>query len=288
MILLAVLPAAGKSCEFEHATRKKTIMSEFINALPVIISLVIMEGLLSVDNAMVIAAMVSHLPEKQKVWALRAGLAGAYIFRGLTLFFVAIIIANPWIKLAGAGYLVYLMFKHLGKRDSQPGDEHKKVKQAGFWGTVIGVELADLAFSIDNVIAAVALSPKFWVVVVGVFIGIAAMRFVAGFFVNLMEKYPILSQIAYVLVGYVGIQLFVEDIFHVHVNELGKFSFIVGIIAAGFIYNASPLLQRLLSPTFRWLSNGMALVTELIHWFLAPVGALFSKVVGLFKRNRNS
>lgn len=261
-------------------------MSEFINALPVIMSLVIMEGLLSVDNAMVIAAMVSHLPEKQKVWALRAGLAGAYVFRGLTLFFVAAIIANPWIKLAGAGYLVYLMFKHLGSRDTGDGGHAKEHKKAGFWGTVIGVELADLAFSIDNVIAAVALSPKFWIVVVGVFIGIAAMRFVAGFFVKMMEKYPILGKIAYVLVGYVGIQLFVEDLYHVHVGELAKFGIIAGIIAAGFVYNASPLLQRSLSPLFRWLATGMALVTELIHWMLSPIGHLFGAVSRLFKRNR--
>lgn len=263
-------------------------MSEFINALPVIISLVIMEGLLSVDNAMVIAAMVSHLPEKQKVWALRAGLAGAYIFRGLTLFFVAAIIANPWIKLVGAGYLVYLMFKHLGSRETGgDGGPEKEHKQAGFWGTVIGVELADLAFSIDNVIAAVALSPKFWIVVVGVFIGIAAMRFVAGFFVTLMEKYPILGKIAYVLVGYVGIQLFAEDIYHIHVGELAKLGTIAGIIAAGFIYNASPLLQRLLGPLFRWIATGMALVTELIHWALSPLGRLFSTVGRLLKRKRS-
>lgn len=260
-------------------------MSEFINALPVIMSLVIMEGLLSVDNAMVIAAMVSHLPEKQKVWALRAGLAGAYIFRGLTLLFVAAIIANPWIKLVGAGYLVYLMFKHLGSRETGGDIGHaKEHKKAGFWGTVIGVELADLAFSLDNVIAAVALSPKFWIVVLGVFIGIAAMRFVAGFFVKLMEKYPILGKIAYVLVGYVGIQLFVEDIYHVHVGELAKFGIIAGIIAAGFIYNASPLLQRMLGPIFRWLAAGMALVTELIHWVFSPIGHLFSAVGRLFKR----
>lgn len=260
-------------------------MSEFINALPVIISLVIMEGLLSVDNAMVIAAMVSHLPDKQKVWALRAGLAGAYVFRGLALFFVAIIIANPWIKLAGAGYLVYLMFKHLGHRETGDDADKKKLKHAGFWGTVIAVELADLAFSIDNVIAAVALSPKFLVVLVGVFIGIAAMRFVAGFFVKLIEKYPILNQIAYVLVGYVGVQLFLDDLYHIEVSELGKFGIIIGIIAAGFIYNASPLLQRLLGPLFRYLATGMALVTELIDWLFTPLGLLFSVVKGWFKRS---
>ena len=258
-------------------------MAELINALPVIASLIIMEGLLSVDNAMVIAAMVSHLPGKQRVWALRAGLAGAYLFRGLTLAFVTYIIANPWIKLLGAGYLVYIMFKNLGidEEKSQPGSKHAA---RTFWGTVIGVELADLAFSIDNVIAAVALSPKLWIVITGVFIGILAMRFVAGVFVSLMEKYPILETISYILVGFVGCQLFAEEIWHVHVTELGKFSIITGIIAAGLIYSKMPRLQAVLGPIFTAIAKFMGLVAGLINICFSPVTWLSQKVLSLFRK----
>jgi len=258
-------------------------MTELINALPVVISLVIMEGLLSVDNAMVIAAMVSHLPEKQKVWALRAGLAGAYIFRGLTLAFVTFIIANPWIKLVGAGYLVFLMFKHLGIEEVKAGHEKKQATQS-FWGTVIGVELADLAFSIDNVIAAVALSPKFWVVVTGVFIGILAMRFVAGFFVKLMEKHPILESIAYILVGYVGLQLFAEELFQVHVTELGKLGIITGIIVSGLVYSKVGWLQTLLGPVFNLIAKFMGFVAGLIHLIFSPLTWLGRKTFSLFRK----
>lgn len=260
-------------------------MTELINALPVIISLIIMEGLLSVDNAMVIAAMVSHLPGKQKVWALRAGLAGAYIFRGLTLVFVTFIIANPWIKLAGAGYLVYLMFKNLGIQNEKSDAKHGQVSQS-FWGTVIGVELADLAFSIDNVIAAVALSPKLWVVVTGVFIGILAMRYVAGAFVKLMEKYPILESIAYLLVGYVGLQLFAEELWHVHVNEFGKLGIISAIIAAGLIYSKVPLLQTALGPFFSLIAKAMGLVAKLVHFCFSPVTWLGRLVFSLFRKRK--
>jgi tellurite resistance protein TerC len=259
-------------------------MSELINALPVIISLVIMEGLLSVDNAMVIAAMVSHLPEKQRTWALRAGLAGAYIFRGLTLAFVTFIIANPWIKLLGAGYLVYLMFKNLGIDDEKPA--HGSITGSrSFWGTVIGVELADLAFSIDNVIAAVALSPKLWIVITGVFIGILAMRFVAGVFVKLMEKYPILESIAYILVGYVGIQLFAEELWHVHVTELGKLAAIMSIIASGLIYSKTAWLQAVLGPIINIIAKAMGLVARLIGLILSPLTGLGQWVFSLFRKN---
>ncbi len=264
-------------------------MSELINALPVIISLVILEGLLSVDNAMVIAAMVSHLPEKQQKWALRAGLIGAYVFRGLTLAFVTFLIANQWIKLIGAAYLIFLMFKHLGQpEEKQKGGGKAEASDQSFWATVIGVELADLAFSIDNVIAAVALSPKLWVVVLGVFIGILAMRFVAGFFVGLMKKYPILESIAYVLVGAVGFQLFAEELFHFHVSELGKLLMIGAIIASGLLYSKFMILQIMLGPILRFLSYTMGVAAQSVQMFFAPLTRVFWFVVGLFKLNKSA
>lgn len=263
------------------------MMTELISALPVIVSLIILEGLLSVDNAMVIAAMVSHLPGKQKVWALRAGLAGAYIFRGLTLFFISFIIANPWIKLAGAGYLVYLMCKHLALNEEKKKVNASEAVSQSFWGTVIGVELADLAFSIDNVIAAVALSPKFWVVVLGVFIGILAMRFVAGFFVNLMEKYPVLEPVAYVLVGYVGLQLFAEEFLNIHVGEYAKLGVIAGVITTGLLYSKLPWLQTLLNPIFRLLQYVMGLVARIVNFAFFPVTWLCRRIFSLFEKKKS-
>lgn len=254
-------------------------METIVSALPVIISLVILEGLLSVDNAMLISAMVDHLPENQKKRALWYGMAGAYVFRGLALLFVSFLIANPWIKILGAGYLVYLMCKHLGVAEEGEADAHQ-AKKAGFWATVMAVELADLAFSIDNVIAAVAMSPKLWVVITGVFIGIAAMRFVAGIFVNLMKKYPELKNIAYLLVGYVGLQLIAETVWHIHVTELVKLGAIVGIMAVGVIYARVQLLQKVFGPVVRWVGEGMGNLAELVDWALKPITALFSVAAG--------
>jgi tellurite resistance protein TerC len=249
-------------------------MDHIISYLPVILSLIIIEGLLSVDNAMIIAAMVNHLPEKQQKLALRAGLIGAYVLRGVALMFAAFLIANPWIRIVGAAYLVYIMAKHLDVHEE--GEKREaKARKAGFWATVVQVELVDLGFSIDNVIAAVALSKELWAVAAGVFIGMLAMRFVAGTFVKLMKKYPVLETVAYLLVGYVGLQLLAEEIFHFHVGHLYKFGMIVLIMTSSLIYGRVTFLQKVLGPLFRWLGRGFNNLARIVDWAFEPLAGLF-------------
>ena len=86
-------------------------------AFPIIISLIVIEGLLSVDNALAIAALASHLPEKQQQLALKLGIIGAYVFRGLALLCVSLIIENPWLKILGSAYLVWLMASNIVSKD---------------------------------------------------------------------------------------------------------------------------------------------------------------------------
>ena len=237
------------------------IQNTILPALPIIISLVIVESLLSIDNSLVLAAMVSHLPEKQQTWALKAGMLGAYLMRGLALAFVFFIISHPWIKLIGGAYLLYLMCSHLGVDDE---NEDKRI-QAGFWGTVVAVELADMTFSIDNIAAAAALSDKLWVVLTGVFIGIAAMRFVAGLFVQLIKKFPVLAAVAYMLVGWVGAQLWIEYFAEVEISQGVKLGGILGIIATGLIYENVPGVSRVLSPVTGVLGTACHKVAETVE-----------------------
>src|SRR5689334_9697268 len=93
-------------------------LSEILQAIPIIISLIIIEGLLSVDNALAIAAMASHLPGRQKLRALRWGIIGAYLFRGLALGFVTYIIKYAWLKIVGAAYLLHLMASFFAEREA--------------------------------------------------------------------------------------------------------------------------------------------------------------------------
>jgi YkoY family integral membrane protein len=188
-------------------------------SLAIIGNLIIIESLLSVDNAAVLATMVMDLPDKQRDKALKYGIWGAYIFRGLAMIFAAFLIQIWWLKPLGGLYLLYLVYDWWkGKQTPETDDDFFDKKQSwiykmtvgslgNFWATVCLVELMDMAFSIDNVFAAVAFTPNIILVCIGVFIGILAMRFIAQWFVKLMEKYSFLETAAFVVIAILGIKL---------------------------------------------------------------------------------
>ena len=265
-----------------------------IEALPIIVSLIIIEGLLSVDNALAIAAMANHLPGRQKYLALKFGIIGAYFFRGLCLAFAAWIIENPWLKICGAAYLVYLMCDHFrGSEDSKSADI-SKIAQRGFFGTIAAIEIMDLSLSVDNVVAAVAMSPKLWVVCTGVFIGILALRFVAGACIRLIEKFPILEHTAFILVGYVGFILVYELLSDphsglqilpgpVHVTTWQKFVGILLIIGISISYMRSPLVRQALRPLLRLLRMPMNAVAGFVSLILMILFFPFRSLARLLK-----
>ena len=261
-------------------------------ALPVIISLIIIEGLLSIDNALAIAAMANHLPERQKYLALKFGIIGAYLFRGLCLAFAAWIIENPWLKIGGAAYLIYLMCDHIHSKANEEAHPMTKGVERGFFGTIAAIEIMDLSLSVDNVVAAVAMSPKLWVVCTGVFIGILALRFVAGACIKLIEKFPILEHTAFLLVGYVGFILVFEILSDphggmqilpgpVHVTTWQKFIGISIILAISILYSRHPGLQNAMNPFLKMLKIPARLVAMAGHLILLPlrmISDFFTKI----------
>lgn len=195
--------------------------------LLVVFNLIIIESLLSVDNAAVLATMVMDLPGHQRSRALRYGIIGAYVFRGLCLIFAATLVKIWWLKPLGGLYLLYLTYGYFKGKSTpdDPSDDYMDKKSnwlyratlgslGHFWATVALVELMDLAFSIDNVFAAVAFTDRIQLIVLGVFIGILAMRFVAQGFVQLMERFPFLESIAFVVIGILGLKLTASLISH--------------------------------------------------------------------------
>jgi YkoY family integral membrane protein len=192
------------------------------NPLPsiaIVGNLIILESLLSVDNAAVLATMVLDLKPKDRKKALRYGILGAYVFRGTAMVFASFLIRIWWLKPIGGLYLLYLVWDWWkGRQSEDKGDEfidknrnwlyRGTVGKLGpFWATVALVELMDMAFSMDNVFAAVAFTPNIILVCVGVFIGILAMRMIAGWFVQLMESYTFLETSAFLVIGILGIKL---------------------------------------------------------------------------------
>ena len=188
-------------------------------SLAIIGNLIIIESLLSVDNAAVLATMVIDLPKTQRNKALKYGILGAYIFRGLAMVFASVLIKIWWLKPLGGIYLLYLVYDWYKGKQTESKEDDFVNKQGNwlykatvgslgtFWATVCLVELMDMAFSIDNVFAAVAFTPNLILVCVGVFIGILAMRFIAQWFVKLMEKYSFLETSAFIVIAILGIKL---------------------------------------------------------------------------------
>lgn len=197
-----------------------SLLGEDIKAgLLIILNLILIESLLSVDNAAVLATMVLDLPKAQRSKALKYGIIGAYVFRGICLLLASWLVKVWWLKPLGGLYLIYLAFSYFKNKTAEKGEAESINKEESwlykstvgligpFWATVALVELMDLAFSIDNVFAAVAFTDHVFLIYTGVFIGILAMRFVAQAFVKLMEKFTFLEAIAFIVIGVLGIKL---------------------------------------------------------------------------------
>ncbi|WP_046247301.1 TerC family protein [Hymenobacter terrenus] len=193
------------------------IIDNPLAALAIVGNLVIIESLLSVDNAAVLATMVGDLPKEERKKALRYGIFGAYVFRGVCLVFASFLINFWFLKPLGGLYLLYLVYDHFRAGPKEGEEEIAKEKSwiyrrtlgllGKFWATVALIELMDLAFSIDNVFAVVAFTDNLILVVVGVFIGILAMRLVAQAFVLLMGRYPFLETAAFAVIALLGLKL---------------------------------------------------------------------------------
>ncbi|BAP86477.1 membrane protein [Paucilactobacillus hokkaidonensis JCM 18461] len=180
----------------------------------IIFSLVMIECLLSVDNAIVLAAQTRALPDKKdQEKSLFYGIWGAYIFRFLIIG-VGTYLINFWaIKVVGAAYLLYLsvnFFYHKlhGNRQKKIIRMPKKRFFSLFWSVVIQIELMDIVFSVDSVLASLAISSNPVIVLIGGLIGILGMRGVAEVIMRLMHKIPELEPMAYILIGLIAVKLF--------------------------------------------------------------------------------
>jgi YkoY family integral membrane protein len=177
--------------------------------------LVALEGLLSADNAMVLAVLVLGLPKNQQRKALRYGMVGAFVFRSIAILLAVYLIRLGWVKLFGAGYLLYLVYRHFwggeeGTDRRTPPRAQPWLGLTPFWSTVVKVELTDIVFAIDSILVAVAMSPKTWVILSGGVLGIVMMRMVIGQLLALVERYPTLVDGAFVIIAWVGAKLLLE------------------------------------------------------------------------------
>jgi YkoY family integral membrane protein len=192
--------------------------------LIVIATLVFFEGLLSIDNALVLALLARRLPKQLRAKALTYGLAGAFVFRSIMIALAQYLLQWRIVKLIGGGYLVWISLQHffLKKPERLPSlDDTDDQPVSGFWATVALIEVTDVAFAVDSILAAIALvgsappgyvgpHPKLWVVITGGMIGVMLMRVAAAMFIKLLERFPRFETSAYLLVLTIGLKLLAD------------------------------------------------------------------------------
>ena len=208
--------------------------------------LVALEGLLSADNAIVLAVLVLGLPKPERQKALRYGIGGAFVCRATATLLAVYLIRLGSVKLAGAAYLLYLVYRHFfGSGDTESRRTPPAAKPwlglTAFWATVVKVELTDLVFAVDSILVGVAMSSKPWVIITGGMLGIVMMRLVIGRLLAVVERYPPLVDGAFVIIAWVGLKLVVEYL-HVEgyiaweIPRAVSLGLIVVIFAAAFFY----------------------------------------------------
>ena len=228
------------------------------NDLFLIALLVVLEGVLSIDNALVLGLLAKRLPQRQQRRALTYGLIGAFLFRLLAIGAAAWLLRWRIVKLLGGGYLLWVAIKHFfferrtqteeqiavdadctpmlvhesdgsALTGSQGEEELQKRRpvpiprreRAAFWNTVVAIELTDIAFAVDSIVAAIALvgsapaghvgvHPKLWVVLTGGMLGVILMRFAAVLFIKLLNRFPSFETAAYLLVNLIGLKLLLD------------------------------------------------------------------------------
>lgn len=221
----------------------------------IIATLVILEGLLSADNALVLAVMVKHLPKEQQKRALFYGIIGAYIFRFIAIGVGVYLVQITWIKVAGGLYLLWIalsnlfhlefklarvggipLLPYIGKKKGGEEEEVVENKGYGFWRTVLAVELMDIAFSIDSVLAAFGVSEEVWVLFLGGILGVLMMRGVAQVFLRLIDKFPELEKAAFILIILIAAKM-IAGAYHFHVPHQYFFGLIIAVFAGTMIFS---------------------------------------------------
>ena len=185
--------------------------------IPRVITLIFLEGVLSVDNALAIAIIVRGLPQVMRQKALFIGLVSSVVLRAFGVLSAAYLIQLFWVQIIGGAYLLYLSLSHLLTRRRA---EFRTPRRRSFWGTVALVEITDFIFAIDSILAGLALvgvsfahhefPPKIWIVYVGGVSGLILMRFAAKFFTDIMDHFPRLEVGAHLIVGWIGLKLILD------------------------------------------------------------------------------
>lgn len=206
-------------------------------AAGLILTIVFLDGILSIDNALANAAIAQDLPEHRRSLAIRLGLVLGALFRIVALFFASVIARVPLIRIAGGLYLLYLVWGHFWG----PAETPREMRSARHFRAVAWeIGLTDLVFSIDNVVATIGISRNLYIVSIGVMASIVVMMFATQILELLMRRYRRLADLAFVIIAFIAFSIFAGDGYHLpllgHVPhfDIGNI-FKFGIIASAIV-----------------------------------------------------
>ncbi|MER3555777.1 MAG: hypothetical protein C4331_15945 [Meiothermus sp.] len=229
---------------------------EWAEAIPIVLTIVALEALLSADNAMVLAVIVKPLSDKERPRAMFWGLMGALALRAVAIGLAVYLIHLWWVEVLGGLYLMYLTVNHFIQLRNPPPDESTQTSQAprrvSFWSVVLQLNVVNLAFSVDSILVVVAVTQSYPLIIIGAFLGMALIWLAASWLVRLLDRYPALESVAYLLVGWAGLKLalegwsgFSESIAHhedwaVHLSQ----GFFLSVTAAIFVLGLWYVVRR--------------------------------------------
>jgi len=214
------------------------------------ISIIIVNLVLSGDNAFVIALAVRSLPGKQRTNGIIIGVGAAIVLRVALTLFAAMLLQVQYVKLIGGAVIIWIAVKLL--IEGSPEDKLQKEAQT-LWHAIRIIIIADITMSLDNVLAVAAASKgNFFLLIFGLGLSIPIVMFASTLLVLLMDKYPIVIYIGAAVLGQVGGEMMVTDPFVVDMfnpSDILKYSveafFIIGVVVAGKLWIRQKLARQM-------------------------------------------
>ena len=190
--------------------------SEILTLLPI---LIILEILLSADNAIALASLSKSLKNSEdRTRALNIGITISLILRILLILLSAFLLKYLFVRIFAGLYLIYLFFSNVilksrNDSDEEIKQEYSNVNKINFIKVVALLSITDLAFSIDSITTAVAISDQYILVLTGAIIGVIALRFTSEIFLRLIEYFTRLEMAGYIAILIIGSKLLLNTVF---------------------------------------------------------------------------
>ena len=214
-------------------------MTESIIAL---LTLILLEVVLGLDNVIFISILSSRLPESQQKKARRVGLILAMFIRLGLLALISLILRLtndffhiPWftkesgyemgisgkdlILILGGIFLLYKSATEMyHKMEGEEGDKSTAIKSVTFNGVIVQILLLDIVFSVDSIITAVGMVDELWVMYTAVIVSVTVMLFAAESISKFVNRHPVFKMLALSFLLLIGLSLIAEG-FEVHIPK---------------------------------------------------------------------